>query len=149
MVSRYLHLMEYSVALGEKVTRGQKIGLSNNTGNSQGPHLHFEIRVPEELLPRIEATVGRPTIGWGDDKKPYGVGIAPDSWIPVDEYRASTLANVRRYKIPLYGEWPGSGGSPKKNFTKLPRGVQVASVAGLAIFSILIGLGLYRRKQHT
>jgi len=40
----YGHLSERTVNLGEQVKKGQKIGKSGNTGNTTGPHLHYEVR---------------------------------------------------------------------------------------------------------
>jgi murein DD-endopeptidase MepM/ murein hydrolase activator NlpD len=39
----YGHLSEYRVKRGQKVSRGDFIGLSGNTGLSSGPHLHYQI----------------------------------------------------------------------------------------------------------
>ncbi|MFE9139706.1 transglycosylase family protein [Streptomyces sp. NPDC007355] len=44
MYSVYAHLSTAAVAQGMKVTAGQQVGLSGSTGNSSGPHLHFEVR---------------------------------------------------------------------------------------------------------
>jgi murein DD-endopeptidase MepM/ murein hydrolase activator NlpD len=41
--TRYVHLKSRSVVVGEKVLAGQKIGVGGSTGNSTGPHLHFEV----------------------------------------------------------------------------------------------------------
>ncbi|MCL4264702.1 MAG: M23 family metallopeptidase [Anaerolineae bacterium] len=41
----YGHLNGFNVVPGQVVTKGQVIGSSGNTGNSSGPHLHFEIRI--------------------------------------------------------------------------------------------------------
>lgn len=39
------HLSKTMVRVGDHVTPGQVIGLSGNSGNSTGPHLHFSMRV--------------------------------------------------------------------------------------------------------
>lgn len=41
----YCHLSERKVNVGDTVKQGQVIGISGSTGNSSGPHCHFEIRV--------------------------------------------------------------------------------------------------------
>lgn len=43
--TRYAHLAEPLVRAGERVTEGQVVGKSGNSGRSTGPHLHFEMLV--------------------------------------------------------------------------------------------------------
>lgn len=42
--SRYAHLSQLLVQPGDRVQKGEVVGLVGSTGNSTGPHLHFELR---------------------------------------------------------------------------------------------------------
>lgn len=54
LVSLYGHLNKILVAVGQNVPASAQIGLAGSTGNSSGPHLHFEIRNNETPVNPIQ-----------------------------------------------------------------------------------------------
>jgi murein DD-endopeptidase MepM/ murein hydrolase activator NlpD len=57
----YGHLTKATVRSGDKITQGQQIGLVGSTGNSTGPHLHFEVLLdglPVDPAPLITTPPG-------------------------------------------------------------------------------------------
>lgn len=48
--TRYGHLSQINVQVGDRIERGQPIGLIGSTGRSTGPHLHFEIRLGDKSI---------------------------------------------------------------------------------------------------
>ena len=44
LLTIYMHLSEFKVKEGERVSRGQEVGLSGGTGRATGPHLHVAVR---------------------------------------------------------------------------------------------------------
>jgi murein DD-endopeptidase MepM/ murein hydrolase activator NlpD len=54
LVSTYFHQSKILVKIGQKVSRGELIGLAGKTGFANGPHLHIEFRVRGEATdPRV------------------------------------------------------------------------------------------------
>lgn len=46
----YAHCKKLNVSQGEHLVQGQEIAEVGSTGNSTGPHLHFEIRKNDRLV---------------------------------------------------------------------------------------------------
>lgn len=59
-VTIYGHLSKIIVVPGERVVEGQIIGYSGNTGDSSGPHLHFEMRNCSAVNPELALGINPP-----------------------------------------------------------------------------------------
>ncbi len=50
VITLYAHLLETDVGMGDRVARGKKIGLEGSSGLSTGPHVHFEVRINDQVV---------------------------------------------------------------------------------------------------
>lgn len=55
----YAHLSQIPVTVGQSVQAGSVIGLSGNTGNSTGPHLHYEVRIDGKPIDPTSITLNQ------------------------------------------------------------------------------------------
>lgn len=55
--TRYLHLSRINVTRGQRISRGDRVALSGNTGRSTGPHLHFELHVNNRPVDPLKADI--------------------------------------------------------------------------------------------
>jgi murein DD-endopeptidase MepM/ murein hydrolase activator NlpD len=107
----YGHMSSFKVQQGDSVKAGDIIGLSDNTGNSTGPHLHFELRQNNVAIdPAVLLVTELPADGSGEPPG-GGTGETPGEG---------------------EGETPSESGTEPKKFPKLPK-AKVTSSVGLNI----------------
>lgn len=97
-VSRYMHLTGFAIQDGN-VERGQVIGYAGNTGNSTGPHLHFDIKYYGEEVNPMPVNV--------DEKHTYIGSSAPfteslyydyssDAYLPAPEIAYTPVTTLQK-----------------------------------------------------
>lgn len=83
VVHLYAHLSRVNVSRNQRVQPGQVIGLGGETGNTNGPHLHYEERVKpfgyyNHRRPRLPRW--SPKTKWGKNKVRARLGIKKVKW---------------------------------------------------------------------
>ncbi|WP_298769830.1 peptidoglycan DD-metalloendopeptidase family protein [uncultured Shewanella sp.] len=71
--TRFLHLSKALVRKGQKVTRGQVIALTGNTGRITGPHLHYEFLINGRAVDAMKAKIPMSKELSSKDKKAFAL----------------------------------------------------------------------------
>lgn len=134
----YGHLQSFSVKPGQKITAGTVVGLSNNTGASTGPHLHFGIKIDGQ----------NPPFKGYLDPMPYLTGTAPTP-MPAPTPSSGGIPVTPPASTPATpGAIVGAVDLPNLNFEVIYDGVNVRSGPGVE-FAILEQLKVGTKVKGT
>jgi hypothetical protein len=121
-ITLYGHFSEILVKAGSKVRRGQRIGISGNTGHSTGPHLHFTV---------FHNCTPTDPYGWS--------GSGPD---PLASYQGETSAYLWARPPDIVNPlpaWPGLGRLPAPLMERVVLLRLPSAAAGTRAFTEALG----------
>ncbi|MEU6078285.1 peptidoglycan DD-metalloendopeptidase family protein [Micromonospora sp. NPDC047074] len=137
--SYYGHLHRVLVSDGQQISCGQLVGLMGTTGNSTGPHLHFEIHNPRltSLDPRVFLANRGITLG---STAPVGstgypsVSQGASGWVPrVIQY----LVRARGISVVVDGNFGAATASAVRSFQSA-RGLYADGLVGPITWTALV-----------
>ncbi|PQP82437.1 hypothetical protein C0Q44_13420 [Paenibacillus sp. PCH8] len=100
----YAHLSRIAVTVGQRVKRGEKIGNQGSTGQSTGPHVHYEVRktsVPSYGYTASEDGVLEPGAYL---KSEYGSIAQEQGALPMT-HAEKEIFNAMQKTLKIQGEW--------------------------------------------
>jgi murein DD-endopeptidase MepM/ murein hydrolase activator NlpD len=71
LITRYGHNSEVLVHVGEQVSTGQQVSRMGSTGQSTGPHCHFEVRINDKPVNPVPFMIDRDVDIMGHQDSPY------------------------------------------------------------------------------
>lgn len=102
IVSRYLHNERNDVKVGQRVSRGQHIGLLGSSGTTSGlEHVHFDIKASPAAVAAYVAHFGTPKTGLGRQMS-IGQGIPSEPYMSSAIWSAKAKAESAAAGVPLY-----------------------------------------------
>ncbi len=95
----YWHLMSHIVLPGDTVIAGQQIAISDNTGYSEGPHLHFQVNNTNEHGMSLGAVDPLHSFVWDDDMRFVQVDGQKDIWLVSKDTKRSLIYNYLAFSL--------------------------------------------------